>query len=82
MLLNPPSKTSSPASYSEKSVVVLSTKLDGVNLFENAEIGAESPSTGKLMLKLTSFTLFDPPLVQQSFLFPLGSNSFKLRGQS
>lgn len=50
MLLNPPSETSSSSSepsYTEKSVVVLSTKLDGVNLFENAEIGAESPSTGE-----------------------------------
>ena len=52
MLLNPPAAATTPAtSYDEKSVIVLSTKLDAVNLFENAEMGAESPSTGKIARK-------------------------------
>jgi hypothetical protein len=46
MLLNPPPATPGP-SFGKKSVVVLSAKLDAVNLFENAEIGAESPATGQ-----------------------------------
>jgi len=46
MLLSPP-KDVSQKSYANKSVIVLAAKLDGVNLFENAEMGAESPSTGK-----------------------------------
>jgi hypothetical protein len=45
MLLSPPD--SDEESYGDKSVIVLSTKLDGVNIFENAEMGAESPSMGK-----------------------------------
>ena len=50
MLLSPPKETSQK-SFGNKSVIVLAAKLDGVNLFENAEMGAESPSTGKDTLK-------------------------------
>ncbi len=51
LLWSPPEEKSKSlddksASYDDKSVIVVSTKLDGVNLFENAEMGAESPSTG------------------------------------
>ena len=45
MLLWSPDEQKSK-SYDDKSILVVSTKLDGVNLFENAEMGAESPSTG------------------------------------
>jgi hypothetical protein len=51
LLWSPPEQKSKyldnkSASFDDKSVIVVSTKLDGVNLFENAEMGAESPSTG------------------------------------
>ena len=46
LLWAPPPPEEKSKSYDDKSVIVVSTKLDGVNLFENAEMGAESPSTG------------------------------------
>jgi len=34
--------------YSNKSVIVISTKLDAVTFFDGAEFGAESPVTGDI----------------------------------